>query len=72
MFDHRKRAHPDGSKATVAGIGGMSEYSIMTGPEHWRIAYPAFIVVMVMLGITSYFLLRRLDGRGSAPGGKSS
>jgi hypothetical protein len=44
----------------------------MTGPEHWRIAYPAFIVALVLLGITSYFLLRRLDGRGSAPGRKSS
>ena len=44
----------------------------MTGPEHWRIAYPAFIVAMVLLGIINYFLLRRLDGRGSAPGGKSS
>jgi magnesium transporter len=22
----------------LAGIGGMSEWSMMTGPEHWRIA----------------------------------
>ena len=25
----------------LAGIGGMSEWSMMTGPENWRIAYPA-------------------------------
>jgi magnesium transporter len=56
----------------LAGIGGMSEYSMMTGPEHWRFAYPAFILAMVLLGVTSYFLLRRLERRGSAAGGKSS
>ncbi len=47
----------------LAGIGGMSEYSMMVGPENWRIAYPAFIAAMVLLGVTSYFLLRRLDVR---------
>jgi hypothetical protein len=29
-----------------------------------------FLVAMVLLGITSYFLLRRLERPGSAPGGK--
>ncbi len=28
----------------IAGIGGMSERSMMTGPHNWRIAYPLFIV----------------------------
>ena len=28
----------------LAGIGGMSEWSMMTGPENWRIAYPALSV----------------------------
>ncbi len=27
----------------LAGIGGMSEWSMMTGPANWRIAYPAFM-----------------------------
>ena len=27
----------------LAGIGGMSEWSMMTGPENWQIAYPAFL-----------------------------
>jgi len=30
----------------IAGIGGMSEWSMMTGPENWRIAYPAFLGIM--------------------------
>ena len=24
----------------LAGIGGMSEWSMMTGPQNWRISYP--------------------------------
>jgi len=45
----------------ISGIFGMSEYSMMTGPENWRIAYPAFFVVMILLGLTSYAVLRWLQ-----------
>lgn len=45
----------------LAGIGGMSEWSMMTGPENWRIAYPAFLLGMAILGLISYFLLKRLE-----------
>ena len=45
----------------LAGIGGMSEWSMMTGPQNWRIAYPAFILVMVVMGLANYYLLRRLE-----------
>ena len=31
----------------LAGIGGMSEWSMMTGPANWRIAYPLFMAGMV-------------------------
>lgn len=44
----------------LAGIGGMSEWSMMTGPENWRIAYPAFILAMGVIGIGSYYLLKRI------------
>ena len=27
----------------LAGIGGMSEWSMMTGPQNWRVAYPLFL-----------------------------
>jgi magnesium transporter len=47
----------------LAGVGGMSEWSMMTGPENWRIAYPAFLVAMGVIGVVTYFLLRRLDNR---------
>ncbi|HEX9116022.1 MAG TPA: magnesium transporter CorA family protein [Anaerolineae bacterium] len=50
----------------LAGIGGMSEWSMMTGPEHWRIAYPAFVLAMAVLGVASFFFLRWLERRGKA------
>jgi len=48
----------------LAGVGGMSEWSMMTGPANWRTAYPAFLAGMVVIGIISYFLLRRIEARG--------
>ncbi len=48
----------------LAGIGGMSEWSMMTGPQNWRIAYPAFLLAMLILGFASYYLLKQLDKRG--------
>jgi len=50
----------------LAGIGGMSEWSMMTGPHNWRIAYPAFMMAMAVIGVASYYLLRRVDARDSA------
>jgi magnesium transporter len=47
----------------LAGIGGMSEWSMMTGAQNWRIAYPAFLLVMVLLGVLNYFLLKRIEKR---------
>lgn len=45
----------------LAGIGGMSEWSMMTGPENWRIAYPAFLVAMAAVGLLNYYLLKWLE-----------
>ena len=47
----------------LAGIGGMSEWSMMTGPENWRIAYPVLLLAMVLLGLANYFSLKRLEKR---------
>lgn len=45
----------------LAGIGGMSEWSMMTGAANWKISYPAFMVAMVGIGITAYYLLKWLE-----------
>jgi len=45
----------------LAGIGGMSEWSMMTSPANWKISYPLFLVAMVVIGILNYLLIRRLE-----------
>ncbi len=47
----------------LAGIGGMSEWSMMTGPNNWRIAYPVFLLAMVVLGIVNYHFINWLEKR---------
>jgi magnesium transporter len=47
----------------LAGIGGMSEWSMMTGPQNWRISYPAFLLAMVLIGFINYYLLKWLNKR---------
>ena len=42
----------------LAGIGGMSEWSMMTGPENWKISYPLFTVGMLVVGVLNYFFLK--------------
>ncbi len=45
----------------LAGIGGMSEWSMMTGPHNWRVAYPLFLLAMVGIGTVNYLLLRWVE-----------
>jgi magnesium transporter len=42
----------------LAGIGGMSEWSMMTGPQNWMIAYPLFLAAMLIIGLVNYYLLK--------------
>jgi Mg2+ and Co2+ transporter CorA len=52
----------------LAGIGGMSEWSMMTGPQNWRIAYPVFLAAMVLLGLLNYHTLKRLEKKRRSQG----
>jgi magnesium transporter len=52
----------------LAGIGGMSEWSMMTGPENWKISYPAFIVAMGFLGVANYFFLKGFEKKRKKTG----
>jgi magnesium transporter len=49
----------------LAGVGGMSEWSMMTGPNNWRVAYPAFLAAMATVGAASYRALKWLDRRAA-------
>jgi Mg2+ and Co2+ transporter CorA len=43
----------------IASIWGMSERSMMTGPENWKIAYPLFFLLCGALAYITYILLRK-------------
>jgi magnesium transporter len=45
----------------LAGIGGMSEWSMITGPENWRISYPLFLLGMLVIAILNYIVIKRLE-----------
>jgi magnesium transporter len=45
----------------LAGIGGMSEWSMMTGPENWKISYSIFLLMMVIIGIINYYVFKRVE-----------
>jgi len=42
----------------LAGIGGMSEWSMMTGPDNWYISYPIFFGLMGGLAIGIHRLMK--------------
>jgi magnesium transporter len=48
----------------LSGVGGMSEFSMMTGPEHWRIAYPIFLAGMALFGFLSFLWLKKMEKAG--------
>jgi magnesium transporter len=48
----------------ISGIGGMSEWSMMTGPENWKITYPLFIAGMAVIAVINYFFIKRMEKKG--------
>ena len=47
----------------IAGIGGMSEFSMMTHGIPWPVSYSAFVVAMGLFGWGTYVILRWLEIR---------
>lgn len=47
----------------LSGIGGMSEFTMITGENHWKLAYPLFILGMAVIGVLTYAFIRRLERR---------
>jgi magnesium transporter len=50
----------------IAGVGGMSEFTLFTQRIHWWISYPIFTVAMLLLAIFTYFFVSKI-GYGSRP-----
>ena len=49
----------------IAGIGGMSEFTMMTEGVDWRIAYSLFSVALIIIGLLTAFVLKRVGFGGS-------
>jgi magnesium transporter len=47
----------------IAGIGGMSEFSMMTSGIPWPVAYGSFVIVMIAIGIVTYQVLQSFEKR---------
>ena len=45
----------------IAGIGGMSEFSMMTQGVDWRISYSLFFAAMIVVGWFTAYILGRLN-----------
>lgn len=54
----------------IASIGGMSEWSMITGPSNWKFTYPLFILAMAVIAIINYFLIRRIEKKNESGSGK--
>jgi magnesium transporter len=44
-----------------AGMGGMSEFSMMSHSIQWYYAYPIFLIGMLGLGIGTFFIIKRIE-----------
>lgn len=44
-----------------AGVGGMSELYAITGIHDPRVAYPVFLAAMLLAGVATFILIRRLE-----------
>jgi len=54
----------------IAGIGGMSEFTMMVGQENWKIAYVVLLVVMAVIALVNYLLLMRMERDANEDGKK--
>jgi magnesium transporter len=53
----------------IASIGGMSEWSMITGPGNWRISYPLFFAGMVFIATINYLIIKSLERRSRMSAG---
>jgi len=47
----------------LAGIGGMSEFSMMTQDTPWPVAYGLFLLGSIFIGVVTYVLLKHFERR---------
>jgi len=47
----------------LAGMGGMSEFSMMTQGVEWPVAYGGFVLASALIGMATYVLLKHFEKR---------
>ena len=55
----------------ITGIGGMSEFTAMTEGIWWPHAYGALTVGMIIIGLVTYLIIRKISTNAGASAGKS-
>ena len=50
----------------ITGLGGMSEFSMMTEGIWWPHAYSALVLVLVLIGYITYLLVRKIGANGGS------
>ena len=48
----------------IASIGGMSEWTMMTGKVSWKVSYPLFILGIAIIAFVNYLVIRRIEKKG--------
>jgi magnesium transporter len=51
----------------IAGIGGMSEFSMMTHGVDWKVSYSLFLIAMVLIGLLTGVALGKINFGGTKP-----
>jgi magnesium transporter len=51
----------------IAGIGGMSEFSMMTHGVDWKVSYSLFLIAMVLIGLLTGVVLGKINFGGAKP-----
>lgn len=49
----------------LASIGGMSEWSMITGPENWKVSYPLFLAAMGVIAVLNYIVIKQVEKKRS-------
>jgi magnesium transporter len=47
----------------LAGVGGMSEFSMMTEGTPWPVAYGCFMLGSVFIGWFTFVMLKRFENK---------
>ena len=54
----------------IAGICGMSEFTMMTSKIPWPLAYAAFVFALTMIGLSTYWFLKWFEQKSLRDGNK--